>query len=369
MPLKNWSASELRLLRNRATKWYQKQGRSLPWRETNDPYCVWVSEIMLQQTQVATVIPYYHKFLARFPNVRCLAQSSIDDVLFHWAGLGYYRRARQLHAAAIAITSQFDGVFPTTFEDVLGLPGIGRYTAGAILSFATDARHPILEANTIRLYARLLRLSDGTSTVQSQRALWEFADDVLPTRGEGSGQINQALMEIGSQLCTPKLPECSQCPLQSICPTHAEGLQSRIPVPKEPKLYTDLTEASLIVCDPKGNYLIRQCTLEERWSGLWDFPRFDITQCTSDADVRATIGLRFRERFASRIAIGACTHTIRHAVTRYRITLRCFEGAFEGEPQSGLQWSSRQKIDALALCASAKKLWGWVKGQSVELHD
>jgi A/G-specific adenine glycosylase len=240
---REWNARRLTQLRKRATEWFQANGRVLPWRQTNDPYAIWISEIMLQQTQVATVIPYYLRFLESFPKVIDLANASLDDVYRHWAGLGYYRRARQLHDAAKKVADTHAGTFPTSHVDVANLPGIGRYTVGAILSFATDQRLPIVEANTQRLYARLLHWPEELSSKSSQNALWNFAEQVLPSKS-GSGLVNQSLMEIGSQVCTAKTPSCLECPLIDLCPTFANGSQASIPAPKKPKVYTELSEGA-----------------------------------------------------------------------------------------------------------------------------
>ena len=212
--------------RRQLKRWYKNHARDLPWRRTREPYHVWISEIMLQQTQVATVIPYFERFLKAFPTIKKLAAADEEKVLRLWEGLGYYRRARQLHKAAKQIVEKHAGKFPSRLEDVDALPGIGRYTRGAILSIAFEQREPILEANTIRLNARLLALEEDTSSKASQNALWDFAEDILPTKD--IGLFNQALMELGGAICTPKSPRCLLCPVASICPTRAAGLQAEI---------------------------------------------------------------------------------------------------------------------------------------------
>ncbi len=191
----------LRKFRTAVLNWYAKNARDLPWRATEDAYSIWLSEIMLQQTQVATVLPYYRRFLERFPNVKALAEASEEEVLKLWEGLGYYRRARQLHAAAKTIVEEHRAEFPELFEDVLALPGIGRYTAGAICSFAYNQARPIVEANTQRLYARLIKLNEPLDSKSGQAALWEFAERIVDkTR---SRLINSAVMELGAIVCTP----------------------------------------------------------------------------------------------------------------------------------------------------------------------
>ncbi|MGN6546833.1 MAG: A/G-specific adenine glycosylase, partial [Aureliella sp.] len=226
----------------RLVRWYAEHQRDLPWRRTRDPYAIWISETMLQQTQVATVIDYYHRFLARFPTVEALAAADEQEVLGLWAGLGYYRRARQLHAASQQVVSQHRGNFPGDVPSLMQLAGVGRYTAGAIASIAFDKPAPILEANTERLYARLLCLREPTRSPASLALLWQFAEWSLPrgaSRSPNSSArtINQAAMELGSLVCKPVNPRCCECPLAALCPTALHGLQSAIPVPKPKKSF------------------------------------------------------------------------------------------------------------------------------------
>ena len=325
---------------------------------------------MLQQTQVATVIPYFLRFLQAFPDVVSLANAPLDDVYRHWAGLGYYRRARLMHQAAKVIQTNHDGNFPIDFESVSELPGIGRYTAGAVLSFSRDQRQPIVEANTQRLYARLLHLKDETSSKQAQLHLWTFAELVLPKRN-GSGGLNQALMEIGSQICLPKNPQCMLCPLNALCPTFSSNSQAVIPCPKPPKVYTELREAALIIRDGKGRILMRRCTAQERWAGLWDFPRFDVTQCRPAVSEPDHIAMQFRERFGKSVSVGNKLHELKHAVTRYRITLESYEAEIKttslGKWNSKVErvWADPSMPSELALSSSGKRVWAWLLGDRV----
>lgn len=347
--MKRWSKSELSHLRNEATNWFEQHGRPLPWRSTRDPYRIWVSEIMLQQTVVAAVIPYYHRFLKTFPDAVSLANADEQLVLQHWAGLGYYRRAKQLHAAAKVIRDTYHGTFPSEYSQVLALPGIGRYTAGAILSFAFDQSYPIVEANTQRLYARLLRLPGQFSERSVQTALWSFAESFLPD-GNGSGQINQAMMEIGSQVCSPKSPRCADCPFIKLCPTYKNNEQEQIPSPKPAKIYEERQEAVLLIQNAQQKFLMRRCGPGERWAGLWDFPRFCITHCKTDSQVHKHLKAEFAKRFDYRYTIAAESPSIKHGVTRYKITLRCFHGTVDGPWQISENFplinDSTEKIDS-----------------------
>ncbi len=212
LPPRNWFTR----VRKNLLAWYDSAARDLPWRASQDPYAIWVSEIMLQQTTVAAVRPAFLRFMKKFPTVRALAKADEEVVLRQWEGLGYYRRARQLHAAAKKIVTDHKGVFPNEHAAILDLPGVGRYTAGAIASIAFDLPTPILEANTVRVWARLLGEECTLDSKLVLERLWQAATQILPT-GEGSGHVNQALMDLGNMICTVKNPLCKECPLASSC--------------------------------------------------------------------------------------------------------------------------------------------------------
>ena len=220
--------------------WFRRNARDLPWRRTRDPYAIWISEIMLQQTQVATVIGYYHRFLEAFPNVNALADAPESEVLRLWEGLGYYRRARQLHAAAKDVAEKHGGRFPGDFDAIFALPGIGRYTAGAIASIAFDQSKPILEANTIRLWARLAGIQDDVAAKATQTRLWSLAERVLTE--SRSGEINQALMEVGGQVCKPQAPQCHECPVVLWCGAQRTGRPESIPRVRKKIEYEEVRE-------------------------------------------------------------------------------------------------------------------------------
>ena len=198
------------------SQWYRRYGRDLPWRRPTDPYAILVSEVMLQQTQVERVLEYYRRFLARFPTVAALAAASVDAVLAAWQGLGYYRRARNLHLAAQQIVEQYQGRFPDTFEAVAALPGVGRYTAGAVLCFAFGKRAPILDTNVQRVLERVFVRRPAATPGAMQKRLWRLAEEVLP-QGTDAWVINQAMMDLGATICTARNPRCTQCCLQPVC--------------------------------------------------------------------------------------------------------------------------------------------------------
>ncbi|MCB9874628.1 MAG: A/G-specific adenine glycosylase [Planctomycetaceae bacterium] len=349
-PDSTWKQS----LRRRLSVWFERNSRDLPWRKTRDPYHVWISEIMLQQTQVVTVIPYFERFIAKFPTISSLATAHEDEVLRMWEGLGYYRRARQLHKAARVIVDEHDGVFPRDAVSVKALPGIGRYTAGAILSIAFEAREPILEANTIRVFSRLIAYRHDTTSTEGQRVLWAVAEDWLPRKR--IGDFNQAMMELGSEICTPRAPLCHECPVAMLCPTRAEGLQDIIPAAKKKTKYEDVVEACVVV-RRNGKVLLRRCEEGERWAGLWDFPRL-ASNAENDAGRSRELCEGVRTLTGYDVAIGDHFKTIKHAVTRFRITLKCFEAThLSGRKKGGeFAWVPPTRLETYALSVTGRKV-------------
>ena len=342
-----------RKFRERLRTWYRRNARSLPWKETRDPYRIWISEIMLQQTQVATVIDYYQRFLKRFPDVQSLAAADEQEVLRLWEGLGYYRRAKQMRQAAIVLADQYQGEFPQDVQAIHALPGVGRYTAGAIASFAWDFPAPIVEANTQRLYCRLLAYPEDPTRTAGQRLLWTFAEELLPRKD--AGEFNQALMDLGRAVCSPRSPDCENCPIQGICPTEEAGLQATIPAPKKKMQYEEITEAAVVVRDGR-KVLLRRCGEGERWAGLWDFPRFAVQG--EPPQWLPKLAEMVRERTAVEIELGESAASLKHGVTRFRITLHCYwgkpiRGSIQGDD---LQWTAIEDLEAVPLSATGRKL-------------
>jgi A/G-specific adenine glycosylase len=251
-------------------RWFTRVGRDLPWRRSRDPYRVWVSEIMLQQTQVDRVKEYFTRFLAAFPDVHALAAAREDRVLKLWEGLGYYRRARQLHAAAKRIVADHDGMFPRTAAELRALPGIGRYTAGAIASIAFDAPEPIVEANSRRVLARLAGYEGPLDGPRGDEPIWEIAARVVPRRSPG--RFNQALMDLGALVCTPTRPLCAACPLAAQCVAQRTGRAGSIPMKSARRALERLQETA-IVMRHGDRVLVERRKPGEWWEGLWDFPR------------------------------------------------------------------------------------------------
>jgi A/G-specific adenine glycosylase len=347
-----FTSAEKQRLRRRLLAWYAEHARDLPWRKSRDPYRVWVSEIMLQQTQVATVRAYFERFLAALPDVHALAAADERQVLRLWEGLGYYRRARQLHAAAKKLVAEYGGTFPRDVESLQSLPGIGRYTAGAIASIAFDERAPILEANTIRLLSRLIAYRDDPLRTAGQRVLWHTAEEILPQKDVA--RFNQALMELGSLVCTPAEPKCGECPLSGVCAAYRSGLQHKIPRPKAKQSYTEIREAAVII-RRNGRVLMRQCGDGERWAGLWDFPRVAL-EAEGPLFAREEIVTKVREQTGITCIPGTPLKTLKHGVTRYRITLDCYAADFVSGRATNARWITAADLADLPLSTTGRKI-------------
>ncbi|MBT0586899.1 A/G-specific adenine glycosylase [Alteromonas oceanisediminis] len=264
----------------RVLQWFDRHGRKdLPWQQDITPYRVWVSEIMLQQTQVTTVIPYFLRFMQSFPTVQALANADNDAVLQHWTGLGYYARARNLHKAAQLICEQHQGRFPTQFEDVVALPGIGRSTAGAILAIAERQRYPILDGNVKRVLARYFAVEGWPGVSAVSDTLWRYADDVM--ENERPHHYTQAMMDLGATVCTRSKPRCESCPLVEGCLAYAQGQQSAYPG-KKPKKETPVRSVTLAIPFYRGSVLMLKRPPTGIWGGLWSF-----AELQSDETIRA----------------------------------------------------------------------------------
>lgn len=352
MPSIAWRRS----FRRRLLKWFSAHARDLPWRRTRDPYHVWISEIMLQQTQVVTVVDYFTRFVATFPTIQALAAADEQAVLRLWEGLGYYRRARGLHQAAGVVMREHGGEFPRQVDAVRRLPGIGRYTAGAILSIAFDQPQPILEANTIRLYSRLLAYRGSTHSAEGQQLLWRMGEALLPRRG--AGQLNQALMELGATVCLPRAPHCEACPAMTLCPTFAHGLQREIPLARPKPQVEQVREAAVVVRRGKTVLLVKRGE-KERWAGLWDFPRFGVS-AHGEAELARELAAGVLRLTGLAVTPGAKLATIKHGVTRFRITLECHEAQCVSRGKNGpaaeMRWVKAAELQEYPLSVPARRL-------------
>jgi A/G-specific adenine glycosylase len=310
-------------------RWYRQHQRDLPWRRTRNPYFIWVSEIMLQQTQVETVIPYYKRFLAKFPTVESLAKASLQDVLKVWENMGYYARARHLHVAAQEIVARWSGKIPRTQKELLSLPGIGSYTAAAILSLAFGQPVPTVDGNVRRVICRLFLIQEPMDRSQTQRRVYKSAAELVPKNHVSF--FNQGLMDLGSTICTPRNPSCNMCPIESRCTAKERGLQETLPVTrKRPPLPHKETTAGIIV-DKQGRVLIVQRPESGLLAGLWKFPG---GEKRPEETVQDALRRTVREELGVRVRIKKPVTSVKHAYTHFRLTLHAFQCRINsGRPQ------------------------------------
>ncbi|MCX7608440.1 MAG: A/G-specific adenine glycosylase [Anaerolineales bacterium] len=308
--------------------WYEKHARSLPWRNVSDPYAIWISEVMLQQTRVEAVIPYFERWMKRFPTVADLAAAPEQDVLALWEGLGYYRRARNLHQAARIIMAKYGGQIPRELSALRRLPGVGRYTAAAIASIAYGLDVATLDGNLKRVLARLFNIEEPVDTPAGEKRLWALAEQHLP-RGR-AGDYNQALMDLGATLCLPRAPRCPLCPVNEFCQARALGVQESRPV-RQPKKETPHYTVTAAVIRRNGRVLLAQRPSRGLLGGLWEFPGGKVEPGES---LPEALRREIREELAVDIQVGAPLGVYRHAYTHFRITLHAFLCSLDvGEPR------------------------------------
>lgn len=316
------SSERLSAFRGRLVAWFQKNQRDLPWRRRRDAYAVWLSEVMLQQTQVATVVPYFHRFVARFPTVRELADAPLDDVLALWSGLGYYARARNLHKAARLI-ADMPGGFPTTASELRKLPGLGPYTAAAIAAFAFGEAVPVLDGNVARVLCRVeaLELPDDQNHPELKRLSEVFLDRERP------GPFNEAMMELGALVCVPSSPRCLVCPVSELCLARARGDENRLPLPRVRLEKKPLRLACAVIRDASGRVWMARRAVKGLFGGLWELPSAELSQEADAAEALQSLGFRT----AALKPLGKVKRTLTHRL----LTLELWPAEFaDGTPPS-----------------------------------
>ena len=322
-------------------RWFDAHARDLPWRRTRDPYAIWVSEIMLQQTRVETVVPYYERFIARFPDVSALARASCDDVLASWSGLGYYRRARSLWLAARELQMRRGGELPRTASELRLLQGVGAYTAGAIASIAFDLREPVVDGNVARVLARLCRIDDDVASSAGRRRLWELARSLVPVGRPG--RFNQALMELGATVCTPERPACERCPVRARCQARAAGRVHELPVVGarcRPRTVS-LVAAVVYAGADRGAMWLGQRRPGGLYGGLWEPPMVEAVDLGAARGALAAYGIARRLRLGP---VGEVEHLLTHRRLRLTVVVGRVRRAFAAEPCASyacLAWHPR----------------------------
>jgi A/G-specific adenine glycosylase len=339
----------------RLLAWYGRCGRDLPWRQTRDPYRIWLSEVMLQQTGVMTVIPYYERFLQRFADVNALAAASVDEVIELWAGLGYYSRARNLHAAACQVVSQQGSRFPADLQGLMALPGIGRSTAGAILSISFDKKAPILDGNVRRVLIRLYAIDEPPRAASVEKVLWQRAEEL--TSAERPHDYAQAIMDLGATVCTPRNPDCQVCPLASLCQANRLGLSGELPR-RQPRKSVPLVRQVALLLECDGEFLVSKRPLQGMLAGLWEFPCREVTvgqqASAAAAELLADLALSGQLRELGQV---------RHAYSHFRLEVAVCQVVVDSGSLGGIAsegrtsvWLPAAELAGLALHGAHKKV-------------
>jgi A/G-specific adenine glycosylase len=351
-------------------RWFSRHKRDLPWRiEPRDPYRVWLAEVMLQQTQVGTVIPYYERWLQRFPTLQALANAPLDDVLKQWEGLGYYSRARNMHRAAQMVLRDYGGQIPSDVEGLLKLPGIGRNTAGAISSLAFHQDAPILDGNVIRVLARVFGISTDVKDPVTLARLWHLSEQLLPLGR--AGKFNEALMDLGATVCTPLAPACISCPLHTQCVAYAKGNPKAYPVKHAIKPIPTRVFLTAVISDAQGHLLLAQRPLKGLLGGLWEFPGgedpslsqgFTLSTTLLEQIILSACGLRITVQ--QHDFIGLVKHTFTHFhMVRHMALLHLNQITPHVQPSAqytNMRWVTRDQIADLALTRSDQKTLAFV---------
>jgi A/G-specific adenine glycosylase len=344
------------LLQKPLLQWYDRNKRDLPWRGIHNPYATFVSEMMLQQTQVKTVIPYYHRFLKELPDWNSLAKAKEEKVLKLWEGLGYYRRARNLQAAAQKVVQEYGGKLPDTMEEITKLPGVGPYSAGAVLSIAFQKSHPVVDGNVIRVFSRLFLLRGNLKNGEGHRKVWELAHHLIPEARPGD--FNQAVMELGATLCFSDNPQCLLCPLLSQCRASQKGLQNELPEMPKAQETVEIQMAAFLIRE-KDKVLVKKRSQEEKWlKGMWEFPS---AEGKTFEEARAKLDRELKTESDRRPSL-----EVRHQITHHKVRLRLFPSPAPKDPRlsKDFKWATGKELLRLPFASAQNKLRRWVLEQT-----
>jgi A/G-specific adenine glycosylase len=342
-----------RELAQRLLSWFEKNRRDLPWRKTKDPYAIWLSEVMLQQTRVKTVLDYFPRFLQKYPTVERLAKSDLSDVLGSWSGLGYYRRARALHAGAREVVERYGGKLPSDAEALRGISGIGPYTAGAISSIAFGAREPLVDGNVARVLARIFALTCDVRTPAGMKEMWALARELVPQKDPG--KFNESLMELGATVCVPGEPRCGECPVRDICDAHARGLSAELPVAKKKKAPREIDMVAL-VARRGARYLLGQRRAAGLFGGLWEPPMLELARdARPEAPFRSLLGSGLTDLEIK----GEQTHVLTHR--KIHVTIATADLSDEPKASGGgvydrFDWREASELGSLGMSSLARKI-------------
>ena len=336
--------------------WFVEHSRELPWRRERSPYRVWISEVMLQQTRVDTVIPYYERFLERFPDIEALAAAPLEDVLKVWEGLGYYARARRLHRTAKELERSAGGQLPQSSEQLEKLPGVGAYTAGAIASMAFGERVPAVDGNARRVLCRVFAIRDDVTRSATKRRVRALARELLPS--ENVGVFNEAVIELGATVCTPRRPSCSSCPLADECQAYAQGEQEELPVRRPRRKTPHYDVAAAVTRRDDGAVLVAQRNVEDMLGGLWEFPG---GKCEDGETLKECLAREMEEELGVTVGVGQRLLVVEHAYTHFRITLHAYWCRLvHGEPRcldcAAVRWVMPEALSSLPMSVADRKV-------------
>ncbi|MBN2124818.1 MAG: A/G-specific adenine glycosylase [Deltaproteobacteria bacterium] len=336
--------------------WYTRNKRDLPWRKTRDPYRIWVSEAMLQQTRVETVIPYYNRFLSEFPNIRTLAQAPLEHVLKVWENLGYYSRARNLHAAAGIILQRMEGEIPKDGDSLLALPGVGPYIAAAIRSLAFGERVPALDGNVRRVLCRILAIRIPLDRPVAQKRISRLAEQAL--QSIDSSSFNQGLMDLGAQVCTPRNPSCTQCPLEHLCLARGKGIETTVPVKRKRRPLPLRDAVAAVLHDRRNRLLVVRRPGSGLLGGLWKFPG-GVTE--AGEGIEEALERTVMKELGIRVRVGRPLASVKHAYSHFRIRLHAFACEKTGGRPRPLgceawRWVEPDRVEELPLSRAERKL-------------
>jgi len=345
---------QVSLFHKKLLDWYDLNQRDLPWRKIHNPYHTFVSEMMLQQTQVKTVLPYYGKFIQELPDWKALARAPEEKVLKLWEGLGYYRRARNLRAAAQKVVGDYKGRLPDTHEEILKLPGVGPYSAGAILSIAFQKPYPLVDGNVIRVFSRLFLLRGNLKSGAGLKKVWALAEKWIHPRRPGDH--NQALMELGATVCSTENPQCLLCPLMSLCGAAKNGVQDNFPETEKPKENVEV-HVAVLLAEKNGRILARKRPEGERWlKGMWEFP-----SCEGETFEKA---LRRLEKQWKVKARRTALMEVKHQITHHKIRMRLYPTLKTGSTKpTGARWVTPKELNSLPFSSAQNKLRVWFLSQ------
>lgn len=340
----------------RLMEWFVVHARDLPWRYDRTPYRVWVSEVMLQQTQVATVIPYYQRFIKRFPTIKALARASLEEVLKLWEGLGYYARARNLHKAARHLSEANGGRLPSHCDALKSLPGVGAYTAGAIGSIAFGQRVAAVDGNVCRVLCRVFAIRDDVTRSATRRKLERIATDLLPE--QSAGRFNEALIELGATVCTSRSPSCPLCPVADLCRSRAANEQETLPVKRRQGKRPHYDVAAAVTIGDDGAVLMARRNLDDMLGGLWEFPG---GKREDGESLPACLMREMEEELGVTVEVGSPLTAVEHGYTHFSITLHAFccrlvEGQLRCLDCAAFRWVLPTDLDELPMSAADRKI-------------